>query len=861
MAESFATAKPVPTRVRLVALTIGLLAIALATTTTITSLGWIGRTFPGFVLLEPRLVAAIGLPQWSAATLTDLYLSEVVAVDGAPVASSAEINARVAELPPGVPVEYLVRKAGRERSVVVPTQRFTGGDWLLLYGSYLLNGVVFLACGLLSWALRPSSNLARAFLHFGGACALFLLTAMDLYGPSTFDDLYLLANALLPATALELALLFPEPHRLARWRHAGYPVALLVFALYEVFFARPSVTTTIFTLNTVYLGLVGVFFGSRLIAGYLRGRSELARQRVRVLTLGTLLGLTVPGVILILASLLGGRVAMNLSLFAFFVFPLSLAYAIVKHNLFDIDAMVKRAAIYVLITGSVGAAYGALVLLFNLVLDANAVTDSAAFPVLFTLAVLLLFNPLRERMQGLVDRVFFHTRYDGAKLLASVGAKLAGALRRDDIVRLIEGSLGDAFPSTDVRLFVDGPDSGGPSEPGSGERPRDELVEELATGRVITSFDPIDTFASAERHAAIRDELARLGAEIVVPMQLDGRVCGMIALGAKRSGLFYTAGDAEFLRALAQEAAIALQNAASYEALVTLNAQLEQRVQERTAQLRETNAQLGASNQELAHAYAELKSAQLQLVQSEKMAALGRLAAGVAHEINNPVSFIVSNVVPLRERVDEALDASPDEARALLGEARELIDIMGRGAQRTAAIVSDLKTFSRLGEAPRKAVDLVDGLDVSIRLLESRWRGRIRVHRDYQPIPLVECDAGHVNQVFMNLLANACDAIAGEGNIWVATGVEGERVVITVRDDGCGIAPDKLGQVFDPFFTTKAVGSGTGLGLAIVHGIVAAHGGRITVESELGRGTAFRVELPVVATATEESPRQAAAGR
>jgi two-component system NtrC family sensor kinase len=161
------------------------------------------------------------------------------------------------------------------------------------------------------------------------------------------------------------------------------------------------------------------------------------------------------------------------------------------------------------------------------------------------------------------------------------------------------------------------------------------------------------------------------------------------------------------------------------------------------------------------------------------------------------------------------------------------------------AIVKDLRSFSRLGEATRKAADLHEGLEVTLRLLEPRWRERITIHRDYGTLPLVECDPAQLNQVFMNLLANACDAIATRGNLWITTRAEGERVHVVIRDDGTGIAPDLLGRIFDPFFTTKDVGAGTGLGLAVSHTVVAAHGGRIDVESAPGAGSTFRVTLPV----------------
>ena len=482
------------------------------------------------------------------------------------------------------------------------------------------------------------------------------------------------------------------------------------------------------------------------------------------------------------------------------------------------SAAVRRGAYYLLLTGAVGAAYLAAAVLFQVVLQAR----SRAFPVFFTLAVLVLFNPLRTRLQAIVDRVFFRIRYDGAQVLAAVGAELAAALKRERIVALVCDAVDEAIPNTGTRLQV-----GAPGEAGGVTGVPSALVPRLTKGEVLSAGD-----------AAAREGLAALGAELAVPLELRGELTGVLTAGRKRSGLLYSAGDVEFLRALAHEAAIALENARSYEALVALNARLEERVRERTKQLED-------ANRELAEAYAELKNAEVQLVQSEKMAALGRLVAGVAHEINNPVAFISSSVAPLRRRLETAAADAPPEVAQLLADAREIVAVMARGAERTAAIVKDLRNFSRLDEATRKRVDLHDGLEVSLRLLESRWRDRIEIHRDYGTLPPVECDPGQVNQVFMNVLANACDAIPERGNLWLTTRAEGDQVRVTIRDDGVGMAPEVVSRIFDPFFTTKEVGGGTGLGLAISQGVVAAHGGWIEVESAPGRGATFRIILPL----------------
>jgi two-component system NtrC family sensor kinase len=241
------------------------------------------------------------------------------------------------------------------------------------------------------------------------------------------------------------------------------------------------------------------------------------------------------------------------------------------------------------------------------------------------------------------------------------------------------------------------------------------------------------------------------------------------------------------------------------------------------------------------------------------MASLGVLVAGVAHEINNPVTFIVNNMEPLREllaEIDRIAEANPElKLQERLGSIHEMVALIDEGAVRTSAIVKDLRTFSRLGEARFEMVDVQEAIDVTLRLLRPRWATRIEIHRDYEPMPPIEAAAGQLNQVLMNLLANACDAIDDRGNIWIAAQCDGDRARIRIRDDGSGIAAADLRRIFDPFFTTKPQGKGTGLGLAITHGIVESHGGTIQVASEAGRGTEVFLSLPTRQRGAAEAGR------
>jgi two-component system NtrC family sensor kinase len=231
------------------------------------------------------------------------------------------------------------------------------------------------------------------------------------------------------------------------------------------------------------------------------------------------------------------------------------------------------------------------------------------------------------------------------------------------------------------------------------------------------------------------------------------------------------------------------------------------------------------------------------------MAGVGELAAGIAHEINNPIAFVRSNLSQLRGHWktlrDElgSLDRT-DALRELVLDGDALIEESLEGVDRAAAIVRAVRGFSHAGSAEREPMDLNPLLDEVIGMMSSRLRGRVTLECHYVELPRVRCAPQELKQVFLNLLVNAEQAVADGGRIRVATSVGRGSVSVLVEDDGCGIPPELQARVFDPFFTTKPVGVGTGLGLGIAYRIVKSHGGEIRLESEPGRGTRVRVRLP-----------------
>ena len=303
---------------------------------------------------------------------------------------------------------------------------------------------------------------------------------------------------------------------------------------------------------------------------------------------------------------------------------------------------------------------------------------------------------------------------------------------------------------------------------------------------------------------------------------------------------------------------------------VTQRIKLERSVEIRSRELAVANEELRRANEQLQDAFEELKNAQQQLVQSEKMASLGVLVAGIAHEINNPLNFVSASTQLLNDNLNDLLRLLHEYEQAQLPadvqqkieqvkeetdfahameDVQKIVKNIATGAGRMKQIVQNLRTFSRLDSGEKAPVNIQEGIESTLQILYHEYKNRIDIERTFDDLPAITGSPGKLNQVFMNILHNAIQAMPDKGKITITARQVGDNVRLAFSDTGPGITPENLSHVFDPFFTTKKVGEGTGLGLSISYGIVQDHGGKLWVESHTGQGTTFYVDLPIAGKA------------
>jgi hypothetical protein len=322
-----------------------ILAAVLITLAAVNSRHWVGTTFPGFFVMANRVIPSITLSEWEANT-PDLFQHQVIAVDGAPVSSSAAIYERVRQSSRGTLIQYTLRRAdGVITTQAVRSRRFSARDYVSIFGAFLVTGSAFILTALLAVYLRPGSSAGLGLFSAGLVGGVFVITAIDLYGPHWFFRLHVLAECLVPASLIHLALVFPT-NRLRNgrrsWLLGVYAVCLLLAAIYETVLHSPSAYTLAHLVASTAQGVGGLSLICVIGYDLFTTGSTMVRRRVLVAALGTLAAFLVPTVLMSASGLFAGRVAVNSAALSGFLFPLSFAYAIVKRDLVKIDVLLQK---------------------------------------------------------------------------------------------------------------------------------------------------------------------------------------------------------------------------------------------------------------------------------------------------------------------------------------------------------------------------------------------------------------------------------------------------------------------------------------------------------------------------------------
>jgi two-component system NtrC family sensor kinase len=808
----------------------------------------------------------------------------LLGVNGQPVHTTRSGTAQIAELidlTPGASNRFqLSTRTGEVREVHLPVA-IPRLSYLVQrspeHALFALVGFLYLALGLWVWWKRPSDRAATSMLLFTLVACTNMQLNLEL--DSLAQAFGVFTRALFPfysPTVISFAVRFTGCHQNRLLRHVtlGALAIALLFGAVQILYAGHAP----WVFDAVQLGSGALIFASVMICVALgvsvaRSESPVAlRRRGRLLAKTNLVAFFIPSLTLLTPDVPGEWVVV-ISLLA--TFPIAMAYAMVRHGVFNFRIVLRQGLVYGLLSVSALLTYLGLVLL--VLTFAEEAPQTTTLGAGLVAVVVVLLSLMQLRVQGAINRFVFRSRYLFSDAIAQASAKLASAKSRDAMTEAVETALLGKLRLSRAALAIYCGDKsmqcialGSSARSSSGD---DEIVplpahlvpsliapvrRALETQHIVTAYDSAAASAqvaqperlSASGTVSARcDEgtfWSRFGMEAVVPLTVGtefngSRVVGCLLLGPRLDGKPLDSADEHLIFTLANQLSVAVENTAAFEEIRSLKDNLEQQVLDRT--------------QDLSRALSELKRAQVQLIESEKQAMLGRLVAGMAHEINTPLGTLRSSVDTLgrvvggyRRYVETQSGRGDGEAKRLersSSAAEGLLSVMNDSADRLMRLMGSLKRFVSLDQSSHQRLDVRESIDSALAVLGPSLTPGITIRQNYVDSDLrIKGDPAKLNQLFWNLLQNSLTALQGKGEIRIDARRDKGQIKVDLSDNGVGIPEERLHDVFDFGFTHKNGRVGLRLGLPTSKLTVDELGGEISIHSVPGEGTSVHLRLP-----------------
>ena len=802
---------------------VALLYLAIVTHGYITVKPLLHQPFAGFLLLKNNFVPVLYLPDWEGFKRGIKFGDVVTAVDGKPVTDADQVREMVAATQPGTPLSYTILRGDQKLKLTIPVTVFEVRDMILSSLPWRLMGLIFVLSGLGVFYLKPNLPVSRAFL-FCGMVAGYSLAAAPAYCIINSNNLPLILMPLLGPSVLILGWYFPVELKGKKYLFGLVALTSLPIIICNLYYFMDIPHFLI--VDKIFLAHLIVTFGSGALLMFLSmaaSRDAVVRQKAKIVVFGFVVGTLGCGA--------GVFALMILKLVAYFwifvpmaLAPLSLGYAIVKHNLFDVDVVIRRSASYLVASGIVLVIFFILIVGLSLMLENFTGQSSQIAAALSTLVIATLFRPLQTRADRELDRRFFRVQYEYQATIQKASEVLVSIIELDQLLSQILDTILEAMQiERGVILLRDPePEALQPAAARGYANPEGliflplnhPLGRDLEEKRRAWQYNDLEAQdPPLERQEQMLQWMKEVQVVLVIPIHFERRLIGVLGLGEKKSGAWYSSEDIRLLSTLMMQTAVSIENARKVKALKKMV--------------------------ELETSYRELKR-----VDEMK----DNFLSMVSHDLRAPMTSIQGYAEILRERL------GPAET----GEQKLCLDTILKESERLTRLINNLLEIQRF-EADMADLDLQD-LDLAKLVEESvtsfqgaAYTKQIRLESELVSTGFrVRGDSDRLTQVMANLLSNAIKFTPAGGQVRVAVEPMAENgkslARVSISDTGPGIRPEVQGKLFDKFQQgdrlARVKERGSGLGLALVRQIIEHHGGQVGLKSEPGRGSNFYFLLP-----------------